>query len=233
MSDLASAPFRAAAPTNGTRPRAARPVLRRRSLPGGRAVVGGLLVAASAVGLFAAYRAAEGGPIERYVTLATEVNPGHVLVPSDLALVPIDLPAAQRGVAFTDPRLLIGKVAVARMKNGQLLQSADVSRVRGDGRRADISVGVEPGNAMNGSSDYLRGGERVDVIATFTEGGTALTRTVARDALVVEVLAGDRNLGNDGRLTVVLSVPRDDLEPIAGAAAVGKITLARTTGLER
>jgi Flp pilus assembly protein CpaB len=195
--------------------------------------VGGLLVTASAVGLFAAYGKANAGPSDRYVAVAAEMSPGHVIQPGDLTLVAIDLPTAQRRVSFTNPRLLVGTVAVARMKRGQLVQSADVSRVRGDGRRADISVAVEPGSAMNGSNEYLRGGELVDVIATVTAGGTAVTKTVARDALVVEVLASGRDLGNTGRLTIVLSVPPEDLEPIAGAAAVGKIALARTTGLER
>ena len=208
-------------------------MVRRRSLPGGRAVVGGLLVTASAVGLFAAYGAAGDAPDERYVTVTHDVLAGHVLTPADLRLVPIDLPGAQRSVSFTDVGALVGTVATGRMRAGQLVQSADVSVVRGNGSRADISVAVEPGSAMNGRSEYLRGGERVDVIATFLDGGSPVTETVARDVVVVEVLAGDRTIGSSGKLTVVLSVHSDDLEAVAGAAAAGKITLARTTGLRR
>lgn len=210
-----------------------RAVARRRALPGGRAVVGGLLVAASAVGLFAAYGAAGDAPAERYVTLARDVTAGHVLVPGDLRLVPIDLPSAQRSVSFTDARRLVGTVAVTRLRAGQLVQSADVAVRRDGGDRADISVAVEPGSAMNGRSDYLRGGERVDVIATFLDGGEPVTRTVATDVLVVEVLSGERTIGSSGRITVVLSARPEDLEAIAGASAAGKITLARTTGLRR
>jgi hypothetical protein len=51
--------------------------------------------------------------------------------------------------------------------------------------------------------------------------------------VVIAVLTGDRSLGTSGQLTVVLGVAPRDLEPIAGAAAAGKITLARTTGLHR
>lgn len=195
--------------------------------------MGGLLVTASAVGLFAAYGAAGDTPDQRYATLTHDVPAGHVLTRSDLRLVPIDLPGAQRQVSFTDLGTLVGTVATARMRGGQLVQSADVSVVRGDGRRADISVAVEPGSAMNGRAEYLRGGERVDVIATFLEGGAPATQTVAQDVVVVEVLAGDRTIGSSGKLTVVLSVRPDDLEAVAGAAAAGKITLARTTGLRR
>ena len=195
--------------------------------------MGGLLVTASAVGLFAAYSSADDAPAARYVTLAHDVAAGHVLSGADLRLVAIDLPAAQRSVSFTDAHRLVGTVSLTRMKAGQLVQSADVGIARSGGRRADVSVAVEPGSAMNGRSDYLRGGERVDVIATFLEGGTPVTTTVARDVVVVEVLPADRTLGTSGKLTVVLSVRPKDLEAVANASAAGKITLARTTGLRR
>jgi Flp pilus assembly protein CpaB len=211
----------------------ARQVVRRRSLPGGRAVAGGLLVAASAVGLFAAHTASQGGPSTSYLTVARDVLAGEVLTRGDLSLVPIDLPSAQRAVSFTDVDRLIGTVVLSRMRTGQIVQSADVADVRDAGNRAQISVAVDPSSAMNGDRAFLRGGERVDVIATFTQAGAPVTRTVARDVVVVDVLSGDRALGTSGQLTVVLSVDPDDMEAIAGAGAAGKVTLARTTGLHR
>lgn len=220
-------------PVAGGHANGARTVARRRSLPGGRAVVGGILVAGSAVGLFAAYDEARGAPSSRYVTVTHDVRPGDVLAASDLVVVPIDLPARQRAVSFTDLRRLVGTVALARMRAGELVQSADVADVEGAGERAQISVAVEPANAMNGDRAFLRGGERVDVIVTFDRAGEPITRTVARNVLVVDVLEADRSLGNSGRLTVVLAVAHDELEPIAGAATGGTVTLARTTGLRR
>jgi Flp pilus assembly protein CpaB len=210
-----------------------RVLVKRRSLPGGRAVLGGLLVSASAVGLFAAYDASHAAPATTYVVAARDLRPGQVLTAADLEVVPIDLPAAQRAVSFTDRRRLVGTVALGRMRAGELVQSADVADRAQAPRRAEISVAVEPGAAMNGDRQFLRGGERVDVIATFTQGGSPRTVTVASNALVVDVLDGERGLGTSGRITVVLSVRPDDLEAIAGAAAAGTITLARTTGLER
>jgi Flp pilus assembly protein CpaB len=190
-------------PATGSHANGPRVVARRRALPGGRAVIGGILVAGSAVGLFAAYGEARGTP------------------------------ASQRAVSFTDPARLVGTVVLARMRAGELVQSADVAEVENAGDRAQISLAVEPANAMNGDRAFLRGGERVDVIVTFDRGGNPITRTVARDVLVVDVLAADRSLGTSGQLTVVLSVERDELEPIAGAATGGTVTLARTTGLRR
>jgi Flp pilus assembly protein CpaB len=228
MPEVGTAPTQ---PSSSARPNGARVVTRRRALPGGRAVVGGILVAGSAVGLFAVYDEARGAPTSRYVTVAHDVRPGDVLVAGDLVLVPIDLPAKQRSVSFTDPERLVGTVALARMRAGELVQSADVAEVEAAGTRAQISLAVEPANAMNGDSAFLRGGERVDVIVTIDRGRDPITRTVARGVLVVDVLAADRSLGTSGQLTVVLSVERDELEPIAGAAISGTVTLARTTGL--
>ena len=196
-------------------------------------MVGGLLVAASAVGVFAASGAARNGPSTSYVVVTHDVPAGHLLTTADLDLVAIDLPAAQRRVSFSDVGVLAGNVTVARLKEGQLIQSADVADARRSRHLAEISVPVDPANAMNGDREYLHGGDRVDVIATFTQSGTPMTRTVARNALVVDVLTGSRGLGTNGRLTVVLAVPPQDLEPIATASAAGKITLARTTGLVR
>lgn len=217
---------------NGSRPEP-RAVGRSRPLPGARAVVGGLLVAASAVGVFAAYGAADAGPSDVYVVLARDVAPGQTLTAGDLDLVPIDLPAAQRGNSFTDPGALVGTVVVGGMKQGQLVQSSDVSEVAAAGDLAEISVAVDGGAAMNGDRRFLRSGERVAVIVTTDRGGEVRTETVSSDALVVDVLAPERGLGAGGALTVVLAVPPEDLEAIAGAAATGTITLARTTGLDR
>lgn len=217
--------------SNGARPTAGRTVATRRPLPGGRAVVGGLLVAASAVGVFAAHGAADDGPGAAYVVLARDVAPGEVLQPGDLALAGIDLPAAQRANSFTDTGVLVGTVALGGMKAGQLVQSSDVAEVRAAGELAQISVPVPGGSAMNGDRRYLRPGERVAVIVTRDRGGEVTTETVSRDALVIDVLAPERSLGADGNLTVILGVPPDDLEGIAGAAASGRISLARVTGL--
>jgi Flp pilus assembly protein CpaB len=212
---------------------APRTVRRRRSLPGGRAVVGGLLVAASAVVAFGASGAADDGPSHRYVVVRHDIEPGHVFTAADLGVAAIDLPAPQRRLSYDDPGRLVGTVSTGLLHEGQLVQVSDVARVVDAGQRAELSVPVRPSNAMNGDVDYLRGGERVDVIATFDQGGGHVTRTVARRAMVVEVLGVGAGIGGDGRLTVVLSLPPGDLEPVAGAAAEAVITLARTTGLDR
>jgi len=205
-----------------------RPVRRRRALPAGRAVVGGFLVAASAVGVFGAWRASTGGPTARYVVVTSDVAPGERLERGDLALVALDLPPAQRHVAFTDIGLLVGATALSALSDGQLVQSSEVAKPVGAPSRAQISLRIDPGAAVGGD---LRPGDTVDVIATYTAGGTPDTSTIGRDALVVKVLTDDQRVGSAGAIVVVLAVRPSEIEPIAAAAAAGHVTLARTTGV--
>lgn len=215
--------------TNGALPgREVRPV---RRLPGGRAVAGGFLVATSAVGVFAAYTNAQSSPDRSFAVVVSDVVAGERLSGDDLALVPLDLPVEQQRVAFDDLVRLDGATALAPMIAGQLVQSSDVAKPAGGPQRAQISVALDAGNALGGDPALLGAGEQVRVIATFTQGGAPVTETVSDDATVVRVLGGSDQLGSSSGLTVVLAVPPADLEPIAGAAAAGVVSLARTTGL--
>src|SRR5215213_2193991 len=164
-----------------------REVRRRRALPSGRAVVGGFLVAASVVGVVAVSSAGSGTPADAYVVVTGNVDAGEVLAPGDLELVPLDLPDAQRAVSYTDVGVLAGATALAPLSAGQLVQSSDVAKPPGGPGLATVSLPVEPARALDGA---LRRGDKVDVIATTTEGGAPATRTVSADALVVDVVEG-------------------------------------------
>jgi Flp pilus assembly protein CpaB len=206
-----------------------RTVARRRSLPGGRAVLGGLLVAASATGVFAAWSASAHGPTATYVVVTNDVAPGERIERGDLELVTVDLPSAQRRVAFTDVDVLVGATALSPLADGQLVQSSEVAKPVGAPDRAQISLRVEPGSAVGGD---LRAGDVVDVIVTYTNGGAPQTSTISRGAHVVRVLADDQRVGSGGAVVVVLAVRPAELEPIAEAAAAGHVTIARTTGVD-
>ena len=221
-----TAPHRSAGPRGG----AALAVRRRRSLPGSRAVVGGLLVTAAAVGTYGAYTSATTPPTDTYVALTRDVAAGERLERGDLALVEGDLPDAQRRVVLTDLAVATGAVAVAPLQAGQLLGTGDVVKLAGALGRAQLSIPVEPARANNGE---LTRGERVDVIATSTSGGTGETRTIARDAVVVRVFTGERSLGSSSSVVVTLSLTAAELEPVAAAAAGDTIALARVSGLDR
>jgi Flp pilus assembly protein CpaB len=225
MTDLATRP----APTTNGRG-APRTVARRRSLPGGRAVLGGFLVALSAVGVFSAWTSATRGPTTTYVVVTADVAAGELIERSVLDLVTLELPDAQRRLAFTDIDVLVGAVALAPLAHGQLVQSSDVTKPFGAPDRAQISLRIDAGAAVGGE---LRPGDVVDVIATYTAGGEPQTKTVARDAQVVKTIADDQRVGAGAPIVVVLAVRPAELEPIASAAAAGHVTIARTTGVAR
>ena len=225
MTDLATAP---APPTNGHG--GARSVRRRRSLPGGRAVIGGFLVAASAAGVFASWQASNGSPSTRFVVVRDDIAPGDTIGAGDLTLVAIDLPDAQRRVAFTDVDVLLGATAIAPLAAGQLVQSTDVVKPVGAPERAQISLRLERGAAVGGE---LRAGDTVDVIVTYTSGGEPTTSTIAAGALVVKLIEDRDRVGAGGSIVLVLAVRPNELEPIATAASAGHITIARTTGVRR
>lgn len=214
--------------TAATAPREVRPA---RRLPGGRAVVGGFLVAASVVGVFASYTMAASSPDNSYAVVTVDIQAGDRLSASALALIPLDLPADQHRMAFTDLGRLDGATALAPLSAGQLVQTSDVAKPAGAPDRAQISLSLEPGNALGGDPALLGEGERVAVIVTYTRGGAPETSTVSDDAVVVSVIDGRDRVGGGGSLTVVLAVEPADLEPLAQAAAAGVVSIARTTGV--
>lgn len=226
MSDVLTRPVPAAS-ANGHVPRS---VARRRQLPGGRAVVGGFLVAASAAGVFAAWSSAASDPVATYVAVDADVAAGERLTAGDLTLARVDLPAAQRALAFDDPDVLVGATALAPMSRGQLVQSSDVAKPDGAPTRAQISLRLEPGAAVGGD---LRAGDEVDVIVTYTTGGAPSTSTISSAARVVRIIADRERVGSTGAIVVVLAVLPDELESIAAASAAGYVTLARVTGVAR
>ena len=220
MTDLTTKP----ATTNGHgRPRN---VTRRRVLPSGRAVVGAFLVAASAVGVFAAWSSASAGPTTMYVVTTTDVAPGERIERGDLALIALELPSAQRRLAFTDVDVLVGATALSALADGQLVQSSEVAKPLGAPERAQISIRLEPGAAVGGD---LHPGDTVDVIATYTAAGEPETSTISRGAIVVRVVADDQRVGSGGAIVVVLAVRPAELEPLASASAAGPLVIARTT----
>lgn len=226
MADTATRP----STTDGLRTARPREVRRRRSLPGSRAVVGGFLVAAAAVGTFGAYAAADSAPSDTYVVLTRDVAAGDRLAPGDVTLVAADLPDAQRRTVLSDIDVAAGAVALNALQAGQLLGTGDVVALAGTVGRAQLSIPVEPSRANNGE---LTRGERVDVIATSAAAGAASTETIARDAVVVRVFSGEQSLASSSTVVVTLSLTAAELEPVAAAAAGDTVTLARVSGLDR
>jgi hypothetical protein len=212
---------------DGGERRAARTVRRRRGLPGSRAVVGGLLVAAAAVGLFAAASRGSGGPQRSYVVTRHELAAGTRLQASDLALAPMELAPELRSRVFDTVQPLLGTTLVAPLGAGELVQASAVVARAGDAAARELSFTLERGRV----GAAIKQGERVDLMATYGTGADAFTQVVVRQALLVGIDRPRTSAGDSGPATVTVSIddPGDALA-LAHAIQLGKITLVRATG---
>jgi len=204
---------------------------RRRSLPSGRAVAGGFLIALAALGAFVAARGTGGGPTHHYVVAAHDLVAGTRLAADDVRTATVDLPDGLAGRAFADPGVVVGAVLTASLAEGELVQASNV--VPGDTATPtyQLSIPVERARAVDGS---LVAGEHVDVLVTYATGSDAATLVVARGADVLRVDQGQHgSLTGSGDLVVLLSVTsRADLLAVTHASQAGKVTIVRagTTG---
>lgn len=199
--------------------------------PTGRAVLGGLLVATAAVGV-AAVLATDGGDERVPVVVArVELTAGTPLGPDVLEVAHLELPEALRARTFTDPSALSGTVSRGAVAPGELLQRGAVvaataeQRVAGPARELAFTVPTD--RAVGGR---IETGDRIDVLATYGNGGDAWTTTVLADVSVLWTERDDGGIGSGGSLTVAVAVPDAEAgRALAHAVDVGAVTLVRTT----
>jgi Flp pilus assembly protein CpaB len=211
-----------------------RRIRRARNLPGSRAVVGALLVAAAAVGVFAAYLDAAAEPDSRYVIAAGEVPIGTLLTedllrdPRRFGVVAVDLPAQVAETSVTEEAALglAGRVTTAPLAPGDLLSRSGLA----SGATADdvvqLSFAIEASRAVGGA---LEPGDRVDVAVTYGSGPESYTLYVARAALVADVDLPTEGL--DSRSVVLtLSLPDDEVVlAVAQAVNTGAVFVTRSS----
>lgn len=204
----------------------ARRLGRRRTLPGGRAVVGGFLVALAAVGVFAGYTSATADTRHPFLVARRDLPLGHRVVASDLAALPMDLPARLRGRVYRDAAALVGAVVIGPVAAGELVQSSAVVRATGDGPgERQISFPIESARAVGGG---LRRGEFVDVLATYGTGADGFTTAVVRGARVADRSQARGSLSDGGTEVITLVLPRpDDALAVAHAVSSGTVMLVR------
>jgi hypothetical protein len=206
---------------------AARVAGRRPSLPNARAVVGGLLVAAAAVGTFAAWSGAGAPPSTRYVVAAHDLPGGRLVEPSDLRIVPVEAPATLAARAVESVGLVAGQRTVAPLAEGELVQRSAVVVPEGDGEGRQLSFALDVADALAGT---LEVGEAVDLLATY--GATAedsRTEVVAAGATVAGLPFGDG--GDGGQLVLLLSLPDgSDALAVTNAVRQGSVTVVRSLG---
>jgi hypothetical protein len=207
---------------------ARRVVDRRMGLPGARAIVGGLLVAAAGVCTFVAWQQASGAADASYAVASRPILPGQSLTADDVRFVPIDLPAGLASTAFVDGSGIEGRVALGPIGEGELVQLGQVSDPGQAGPAAELSFSIAQDRAVGGR---LRSGDLVDVFVT-DDGGTT---PVAEGVQIVDAATHDSgSFGSTGELTITVTIADPALrEPLIQAVREGEVTLVRSTHMSR
>jgi pilus assembly protein CpaB len=140
-----------------------------------------------------------------------------------------------RDKALPDATALAGKVAARDIYPGEQLVAGDFAakadplRGRLEGKDRALAVSVDQAHGLVGS---VRPGDKVDVLASFTGGGTAagrgLLRTVAQDVLVLKAPSesGSDAAKSGDTSAVVLRLDDQEAARVAYAADNGKVWFA-------
>jgi hypothetical protein len=192
-------------------------------------VTGGFLVAVASIGTFAAYRGSASGPSTRYAIAAHDIDAGQTVGPDDVKTAPVDLPGDLAAHAFADAAAIVGRVAVAPIAGGELVQTSAVTDREKADPRYELSLPVERARALGGDLDA---GELVDVVATVGAGEDAETTVVARRAAVVRVIDAKRSsVGSTGDVVLELALPTaEEVLAVTHASQAGTVTIVRATG---
>lgn len=206
----------------------ARPLRRRRGLPGGRAVVGGFLVALAAVGVFAGYTGATADTRVAYLVARQDLPLGHRITRDDLGTLPMDLPAVLRAKAYRNPAQLLGATVIGPVSRGELVQASSVLAGQAAPDDRQISFPIDSARAVSGQ---LRPGEFVDVLATYGTGADGFTLAVVRGARVADRSETRGSLSDHGTEVITLAVPDPaDTLAVAHAVSAGTVMLVRAGG---
>jgi Flp pilus assembly protein CpaB len=197
-------------------------ISRHRGLPGGRAVLGGVLMALAVVGVFLAYQQAGRASRDQVVVAARAIRVGEVLEPPDLRTVDGELPGST--AAFDDVDALVGRVLLGPIREGEIVQAGTVTDGPATAGVHEVAVTLPRRQIAVGR---LKEGERVDVFVTYDE----RTASVVRGAEVVQIGAeDDGSLTSDREITLVVAVPSGDaVAALVHALRTGDVTVVRST----
>ena len=158
---------------------------------------------------------------------ATGLRSGRRLRPDDLTVARADLPSIAAAESFPGTDQLVGRVTVAPLAPGDLIERSAVVAPQAAPGRHVLSFPVDRERALDGD---LQPGESVDVLATYGTGEAARTVVVARGVQLVDVVDDShQSLASTGKLviTVAVSTAGDALRA-AHASQAAALTLVRT-----
>lgn len=205
-------------------------ILRHRGLPGGRAVVGALLVAAAAVAVFAAYLGAVSDPDTHYLVANGPIAPGTMVEDGSMARelfssAAIDLapPVDQRILLVEEIDGLVGTVVSVPLQRGDLLHRTAILDAGGVSDVQVMSFSLPRSDALAGD---LAAGETLDVLATYNLGGEAFTAFVLRGIPLLDVHGESGTTGGPVTLTVGAS-GLEDIQALGHAVNTASVFVTR------
>jgi Flp pilus assembly protein CpaB len=203
-----------------------RTIAPRRTLPGTRAVVGGLVIAVAAVLTFWAYDRSARSPHQLYVVAAHDLEVGQRISAADLGLVTLNIPDARlRGQVFGAPSSLIGASVISPVDAGALVEASEVVGRGGPPGSAELSLDIALSRAVGGT---LKRGEFVDVLATFGSGGGSYTTTVASHIEILDATVDADSVSGSTELFIFAVPDPATAEALANADIAAAITLVRS-----
>lgn len=220
-----------------TTSRSGRRIRRARGLPGGRAVVGALLVTAAAVGVFAAFLTATSEPATRYAVARGDIEVG-TRIDSEAAVaelfdfVPVELPheVSVRAVRDLQAPQLVGQLVTSPIAGGDLLLASAVVDDDRVPATQKLSFSLPAADAVGGA---LQAGERIDVLATYGSGPDAWTAFVVRGVLLVAVDGGTGDVGTGREVTLTVAVSAlEDVQALGHAVRAAEVFVTRSTVAE-
>lgn len=214
--------------------RSGRRIRRARGLPGGRAVVGALLISAAAVGVFAAFLTATAEPDTRYAVAAGDIEVGTRLdgdapVAELFDFVAIDLPdgLAARAVSEIQAPQLSGQLVTSPVRAGDLLLATTIVDDARVPATEKLSFALPATDAVGGS---LQPGERIDVVATYGSGTDSWTAFVVRGVLLVDHQVLGTGVGSTGDVTLTVAVSSlRDVQALGHAIRTADVFVTRST----
>lgn len=187
-------------------------------------MLGGLLVAVAAVGVFTAYAGAGDGPSDPVVVATRPIRLGEQLEAADLRVVHADLAGPIGAGVYERIADVVGQVALGPIGEGEVVQAGSLSVHRGVPGTHEIELRLPREHLAVGR---LKQGERVDVFVTREE----RTTSVVRGARVVQLTSGDdRSLTSEREVSLVVAVPSGDVvAALVHALRTGEVTVVRAT----
>lgn len=182
------------------------------------AVIGAIAVFFAVVSYVNDVESQVGNQVPGYVVKG-DVEPYHQVTPDDVEKIMVPERWLPEG-AITDLNDLVGQVAAANLREGTLLQQANVvPQPSLEAGQREIAILVD---AETGVAGKVSPGDRVDVWATFDESITGVgprTKVIAQDLLIIDVgLQVERKRENDSG-----GVSADEAVPVTFATAEGQV----------